>query len=137
MIPVGVFVIKSQRHAECHCNLRFNKVETVTAFGNAVFNLQAGIDFDKIRGSVACHKKFDCAEGIIIDGFCQADGIFFQSCAKFGSNSYPRGRSDFNQFLVIALYGAVTFVTGENIAVFIRNNLNFYMADIFQIFFNK
>ena len=60
----------------------------------------------------------------------------FQGRTQFRGELRPGRRGDLDQFLIVALNGAVAFVEGENIAVLIGDELNLNVANFRQKFFN-
>ena len=86
-------------------DLCLHNVDTGDLLGNGVFNLNAGVNLDKIEFAVGSSQKFYGAGADVVNIFHQLDSSLADGFALFYRQS--EGRSNFNQLLVAALYGAV------------------------------
>ena len=80
-------------------------VDTGNLLGNGVLNLNAGVNLDEVELAVGSSQKFYGAGADVVNIFHQLDSSLADSFALFYRQS--EGRSNFNQLLVAALYGAV------------------------------
>ena len=80
-------------------------VDTGNLLGNGVLNLNAGVNLDEVELAVGSSQKFYGAGADVINIFHQLDSSLADGFALFYRQS--EGRSNFNQLLVAALYGAV------------------------------
>ena len=133
---LGVFFGQAQLRAEGHGDLLFDKVDAVTAFGNAVLHLKAGVHLNEVGLALRGDEEFHRGEGEIAHLANQHAGVFLEAFAQFGGNARPRGRGDFHELLVVALHGAVAFVKGEHVAVLVGDDLDFDVADLFEVLFH-
>ena len=131
------FFAVAQFRAKGHGDLLFHKVNAVAAFGDAVFNLQTGINFNKVRRTVRRNEEFDRGKGMVAHGAHKAAGIILEPVAQVLGHARPGRRRDFNEFLVVALHGAIAFVKGEHVAVHVGNDLNLNVAHIGKELFHK
>ena len=133
---LGVFFGQAQLRAEGHGDLLFDEVDAVTAFGDAVFHLKAGVHFDEVGFTLRGDEELHRGEGVITHLADQHTGVFLQAFAQLGRDARPRGRGDFHELLVVALHGAVAFVKGEHVAVLVGDDLDFDVADLFEVLFH-
>ncbi len=133
---LGVLFGEAQLRAEGDGDLLFHEVDPVTAFGDAVFHLKAGVDFDEVGLALRRNQKFDGGEGVVAHFAHEHARVLLQTLAQFGRDAGPRRRGDFHELLVVALHGAVAFVEGENVAVLVRDDLNLDVTHGFEVFFH-
>ena len=86
-------------------DLCLHNVDTGNLLGNGVFNLNAGVNLDEVELAVGSSQKFYGAGADVVNIFHQLDSSLADSFALFYRKG--EGRSNFNQLLVAALYGAV------------------------------
>src|SRR5579875_1954688 len=115
-------------------DLRFDQVDSRNHFGDGMFYLNAGIDFNEIEmagGFVA--EKFD-GSGAGIADFSEGFGdALAHGIASFGVEHRRRGF--FNDFLMAALNGALTFAEVHDIAVTVADDLEFDVARLLDKLF--
>ena len=115
-------------------DLRLNQIKAGDTFGHGVFDLNAGINLDKIEfGCINIHQEFDRA-GIHIAGcLAQPDGGIADFLAlrviKIG------GGCAFDDFLIAALNRTITFIQMNKCAVVIAQKLYLNMAGAADQFF--
>ena len=101
-----------------------------------MFDLQAGIHFQKIKGvAVLVENEFDGAGVAIMNGFHEVFCGGMQVCAH--CIWQVRRRGFFQHFLVTTLGGAIPFAQGDSVALAIAENLHFDMAGPGDIFFDE
>ena len=132
-----IFFAIAQLRPESHGDLLFHQVDAVTAFGNAVLDLEAGVHFDQIRRPVRRDQKFHRGQRMVTHGAHQAAGVILEALAQFAGHARPGRRRDFDQFLMVALHGAVAFIESEDVAVHVGDDLDFNVAHAAQKFFHK
>src|SRR5712672_687266 len=101
-----------------------------------MLDLNAWIDFDEIpllRAHVV--EKLDGAGIAIIRFACKLDGRIAELAAN--TRGEIGGRSDFDNFLVAALDGAIAFVKMEQVAMMVGENLYFEVTRARQILFQE
>ena len=73
---LGVFFGQAQLRAEGHGDLLFDEVDAVTAFGDAVFHLKAGVHFDEVGFTLRGDEELHRGEGEITHLADQHTGVF-------------------------------------------------------------
>ncbi len=117
-------------------NLRAHQVDAGNHFGYRVFDLNARIHLDEIP-----LLRIDIVEKL--DGPCIAIvGLareLHRRAAQFAPNARVeiRGGSNFHDFLMAALHRTISFVKMQQVAVMVRENLNFQVPRAWQIFFQE
>ncbi len=132
----GFPFLQAEFRAEGHGDLLFHKVHAVAAFGDAVLHLEARVDLDEEGFAFRRDQKFDCRQGIIPHFAHQHPRVFLEAGAQIRGDARPGRGRDFHKLLVVALDGAIPLVKGEDVAVLVRNDLNFDVPDVFEEFFH-
>ena len=114
-------------------NLGLHNIKAGNFFGNGMFNLNTRVNFNKVEVAVRGNEEFNRTGAEVINVFHQLNGCVADCFAQFGFKR--KGRGNFHQFLVAALYGAVTLEQMHNVALRIAQNLNFDMFRAFKVFF--
>lgn len=65
-------------------DLLFDEVDAVTAFGDAVFHLKAGVHFDEVGFTLRGDEELHRGEGVITHLADQHTGVFLQAFAQSG-----------------------------------------------------
>lgn len=82
---LGVFFGQAQLRAEGYGDLLFDEVDAVTAFGDAVFHLKAGVHFDEVGFTLRGDEELHRGEGVITHLADQHTGVFLQAFAQLGA----------------------------------------------------
>ena len=114
-------------------NLGLHNIKAGNFFGNGMFNLNTRVNFNKVEVAVRGNEEFNRTGAEVINVFHQLNGCVADCLAQFGFKR--KGRGNFHQFLVAALYGAVALEQMHNVALRIAQNLNFDMFRAFKVFF--
>ena len=114
-------------------NLGLHNIKAGNFFGNSMFNLNTRVNFNKVEVAVRGNEEFNRTGAEVINVFHQLNGCVADCLAQFGLKR--KGRGNFHQFLVAALYGAVALEQMHNVALRIAQNLNFDMFRAFKVFF--
>ena len=80
-----------------------------------MFNLNTRVNFNKVEVAVRGNEKFNRTGAEVINVFHQLNGCVADCLAQFGLKR--KGRGNFHQFLVAALYGAVALEQMHNVAL--------------------
>lgn len=114
-------------------DLSLDDVDTRNHFGDRVFYLDTGVNFDEIEVAVGRNQKFDRTGIDVMNIFHQLQGSIADLLTKLYRQG--RSRSRFNDLLMTALDGAVTFKEVNDVAVFVAHDLDFDMLRIDDTFF--
>jgi len=113
----------------------FDDVDACDGFGDGVFDLDSGVDFEHVEVLFFVHEEFDGGGAGVVCGFDEFGGCLADFFDFFAFNAW--GGCFFDDFLVSALHGAVAFVEVDGVAVFVADGLDFYMAGVFEEFFDE
>lgn len=113
-------------------DLSLDDVDTRNHFGDRVFYLDTGVNFDEIEVAVGRNQKFDRTGIDVMNIFHQLQGSIADLLTKLYRQG--RSRSRFNDLLMTALDGAVTFKEVNDVAVFVAHDLDFDMLRIDDTF---
>ena len=113
----------------------FNKIKTGDQFGHRMFNLQAGIHFQKIEIAFGIDNKFNRSGTVIINRHCQPNGLLAHGLA--GAGVQKRRWGFFDHLLIAPLDRAFAFVQMDAMAMLVSQHLNFNMPRAGDKFFNK
>ena len=127
----------TQFRTKGHGDLLFHQVDAVAAFGDAVFHLQTGVDFDHVGRAVGRDQEFHRGQGVVTHGAHQATGVVLELFAQLAGHARPGRRRDLDELLMVALHGAVAFVKGKDIAVHVGDDLDLDVAHIGQELFHE
>jgi hypothetical protein len=108
-----------------------DEVEAGDEFGDRVFDLEAGVHFEKVEvagGAVGLsfEQKFDSAGVGVAGRFREPDGGLAHSGAERWIDD--GGWRFFDDLLVAALHGAVAFAKINAVALFVGDDLDFDVA---------
>ena len=110
-----------------------NEIDAVDFFGHGVFDLDAGIHFEKVVVARVIDEELHGAGVFVVDGFGEFDGglahPFTQIVIEKGGGGF------FKELLVAALDGAVALADVNNFTAFIAQDLEFDMVRFFDEFF--
>ena len=100
-----------------------------------MLHLNSRVHFYKIVLSCLINQEFHRTGASVINCLCYfygiiADGLSLLICQA-------KSRCELDNFLMSSLDRAVSFIKMNDIALFVSQNLNFYMLWILKIFFNK
>ena len=108
-------------------NHPFDQIDTGDFFGHAVLDLQARVDFQKIKlAAFVIEHKLDRARVSVTHSAAQAQRRFIKSRALRIRKT--RRRSFFDHFLVASLHAAIAFAQRNNFAISVAENLHFDVA---------
>ena len=113
----------------------FDKIKAGDHFGYRMFDLKAGIHFQKIEIAITINDKFD-RTGTVIANRRGKPNRFGTHCLT-GGIIQKRRWCFFDDFLVAALDRTFALIQMDAIAGFIGQNLNFDMAWAGDEFFDK
>ena len=117
-------------------NLRLHDVDPRHHFGDGVFHLHARIHLDEIPGArIRIDEKFDRRRAVILCFPSQRHGGIRQARANLGIKVH--GGSDFHDFLISALHGAIALVQVQHVSMSVRQDLNFDVPGAADIPFEK
>ena len=112
------------------------EIDAPYLFGYAVFNLQAGVDFQEIKPlGAAVVDKFDGARAAVVDRFTQLNRRLTQ-CIFHAGRQVRRGGL-FQHLLVAALYRAVAHAEGNDVSSAVAKQLYFKVSRPFDVFLDK
>ena len=104
--------------------------------GHAVFDLQAGVHFEKVEAlGLSVVDKLDGSSAAVVHRLGQLDGGFAQSLGHAGRQ--VRCRCFFQHLLVAALHRAVANAQRDHLALAITKYLHFQMAGALNVFFDE
>lgn len=113
-------------------DLQLDEIETGDLLGDRMLNLEARIDFQKIKIEMGVDEEFDGAGVDIAAGARETDGGVTHFFAEIGRDD--KGGGFFDDFLVAALHGTFALAERDDAAVSVREDLNFDVAGLFEIF---
>ena len=123
-----------QRVAFCNQDLCLYDIDVRDHFSDGMFYLYTRIDFDEVEMLfILVDEEFNSACIDIIDILHQFDSCFIDLVAQ-ALRKRPC-RSHFNDLLMTALDGAVSFEKMNDMAVFITKNLDFDVLRVHDAFF--
>ena len=130
---VDVFLLVLQRQTAGNADLFLYDVHAGNQLGNGVFDLDAGVHFDKEKLAVFIQEfKRTCAT--VADAFAGVGTGFADFFAGF---FVDEGRGGFfDDFLVAALHGAIALGKVDGVAVFVGEHLDFDVARALQVAFH-
>lgn len=89
-------------------DLSGNDIDIGDFFSDGMFDLDMGVDFDKVVVVLLVNQEFGGISVVVVDRFGEFDSIVQDSIVNVGGKIF--GWSDFDDFLVFVLYGVVMFV---------------------------
>jgi hypothetical protein len=98
-----------------------------------MFDLDAGIHFEKVKMTGIIDKKLHRTGVFVLNGFGQFDGGFPHAFTEITIEK--GGGGFFQKFLVAALDRAVAFADMDNFTALIAEDLEFDVVGFFDIFF--
>ena len=110
-------------------NLGLDNINTRNRFRNGMFHLDTGVYFNKVEFVISGDQKFYRARADVADILHQLHSRIADPLPQF--RLYKGGRRHFHNFLMAALYGAVTLIQMYDLALFVAQNLNFDMLWVF------
>jgi len=116
-------------------DLALDNVDTCGHFGDGVFHLDARVHFDEVVPVLAVHKEFDGTGVGVLNSAGDFKGVLMKVGSEFGGDA--EGRGEFDDFLVAALDGAVSFVEVNDVAVVVAEDLDFDVFGAFEVFFDE
>ncbi len=116
-------------------NLVAHDVDGRDLLGHRMFDLNARVHFHEIEMPVLIQKKLDRAGIVVLHRSSDGDRGLAHLGAQLGRED--ERRRDFDQFLVAPLNGAIAFPEVNDIAVLVRQDLEFDMVGTFDIFFDE
>ena len=120
-----VLLCKRQRFALSDSQLGLYQVNAGHPFGNRVFHLNSGVHLHEVEIPFMVNQKFNRASVAVAAGFRSGNRCFLHGIPQFWS--HERTRAFFQHLLISPLHTAIPFAEGNGVAVFICNNLHFYM----------
>lgn len=119
-------------------DLEFDEVSASDFFSDGMFNLDAFVDFKEVEVAFVINNEFNSAGVGVLGQFAELDGGaagFFDDISKRFVVEQGRG-SFFDEFLVAALNGAVSFAKVEDFAFAVAEDLDFDVMGVFDKFFD-
>src|SRR5260370_6699256 len=114
-------------------DLTLDQVHIGDHFGDRMLHLDARVHLDEVKPPLLVHKKFDGA-GIVVADVAQSFAEDVPDfLAQLGRHLY--GRRFFEQLLVAPLNRALALPQADDVAVLVRQHLEFDMARILDIAF--
>ncbi len=114
-------------------DLLFDQVDPVDLFGHRMFDLDAGIHFEKVKVTGIINEELHRTGVFVLNGFGQFDGGFPHAFAEIAIEK--GGGRFFEKFLVAALDRAVAFADMDNFTALIAEDLEFDVVGFLNIFF--
>src|SRR5699024_2208377 len=124
-----VILTVAQRFTGGDAQLFGDQVHAGHHFGHRVFDLDAGVHFDKMEFTVFV-QEFERARATVADALAGGDTKLTDVLALLLGNA--GSRAFLNDFLVTALYRAVAFAQVNTIAVLVGKHLDLDMAGSLQ-----
>ena len=116
-------------------DLGLHDVDTGDLFGDAVLYLDTWVHFDEVVVALCIDEEFNGTGAAIVDVTRDLEGIFADGLTLFLGKD--QGWRKFDDFLVTALDGAVTFEHVNDVAILIAKDLYFDVLWTFDVFFNE
>jgi hypothetical protein len=113
-------------------NLKLYEIESGDLLRDRMFDLKAGVYFEKVEIEIHVYKKFNGTRVGVAARACKSHrGIahFFSQVGR-----HDRRRSFFDHFLMAALDGAFALTERDDTAVLVCKNLDFDMMRFLKIF---
>lgn len=112
----------SKSSASGDLDLGCDNVNAGDLFSDGMLDLNTGVDLDKVVAVQLVDQELRSACIAVVDRLGEPDGIVQDSVSDFGRKIL--GRSNLDDLLVSALYGAVTLVQVDNVAVVVTQQLD-------------
>ena len=125
-------LIDAQRLAGRHPNGSLHDVDSGDHFGNAVFDLHPGVDFQHGIVAIGIHQEFNRGRAAVTS-FPQQAGRGFGGLQPLHGID-RRSRRFFDQLLVAALAGAIPVKQVDGVAVGVTQTLHFHVPCLFEEF---
>ena len=100
-----------------------------------MFHLHSRVHFYEIVVAVFVHQEFNCTGASVVDRSGYFESVVTDSLPLF--LCYGKSRCEFDNLLVPSLYGAVSFIQVDQIAVFVAQHLDFYVFRPFDVLFDE
>jgi len=114
-------------------DLLFDQVDSVDLFGHRMFDLDAGIHFEKVKVAGIIDEELHRTGVFVLNGLGKFDGGFPHPFTEIAIEE--GGGGFFEKFLVAALDRAVAFADVDNFSALIAEDLEFDVVRFFNIFF--
>ena len=115
-------------------DLGFNQIDASEHFCNSVFDLNSGVEFDKIELSRFIDDELDCPGVCVSRLFDQSD---CRVAHGFSGRFRNVGRWGFlDELLVSALHRAIAFIKMNDVAEIVRHELDFNVPRVLDVLFD-
>ncbi len=132
---MNVILAEGQGLAVGNTDHPFHQIQPGDFFGHRMFDLKTGVHLKEIKISILINDKFDGAGGGIPHRLGEGDGLGAHGAA--GIRIQERRWRFFDDFLMTALDRTFTLSQVNGVARRIGQYLNFNMAGVFDVFFDK
>ncbi|MNE29153.1 hypothetical protein D3C80_1226250 [compost metagenome] len=127
------FLLDGQRLTRRDTQLFFDQVNAGNHFSHRVFNLNTGVHLNEVELAVF-EQEFERTSTAIADIDARFGATLADVTTQFRGNA--RCWCFFDDFLMAALHGAVTFSQIDSVTLTVSQHLNFDVAWVFQVFFH-
>ena len=135
--PVAANILLRERElfASSDPNHLLDQIQSSDAFRHRMFNLQAGIHFQKVEVLVLAHHKLNRACALVLNGFGQ--GNCLRTHRLTGGLGNKRRRRLLDHLLVAALNRTFPLVQVHDIAMGVTEDLNLDVTGLQHVLFDK
>ena len=121
-----ILLRKRQWRAACHSELQRHKVQPSDQFGDRMFDLKPRVHFKEVKRPAGLQQKLHCSGTAIVHRPRSIHRRLPHTRAQFGR--HDRARRFFHHLLMPPLDGTIPFAQMDDVAMSIRENLDFNMT---------